>query len=129
MTTWKSNLSAFKRDADRAAELGVIAAAYVLVNSVKRALRGGYKSGDFVTGNVINSVTRGTPFREGSGWSIRVGTNVKYALYWEIGHFNAWTRRYEREERWRPAFMDARREMVAAYSRTWKRHMKKWEAS
>lgn len=128
MINWTSNRKAFLHDAEEAEQLGLIAAAYVLVNAVKRGLRGGYTSGNFVTGGVINSVTRSEPFRDGSGWSIRVGTNLKYALFWEIGHHNAYTRKYERVERWRPAFMDTREAARAAYARTWKRAMKQWES-
>ena len=129
MTTWTSNLDQFLRDQDEAERMGVIAAAYILVNAVKRALKGGYTSGAFVTGHVINSVTRSAPFREGMGWSIKVGTNLDYALFWEIGFNSIFTRRYERVEKWRPAFMDSRPEMVAAYARTWERAMAKWRAN
>ena len=129
MTTWTSNLPQFLKDESEAERLGVIAAAYVLVNAVKRSLRGGYTSGNFVTGGVINSVTRGQPFRDGMGWTIEVGTNLMYALFWEIGHHNLFTRKYERVEKWRPAFMDSREAMRAAYSREWQRRMQKWRAN
>lgn len=108
--------------------MGLVAAAYVLVNSVKRALKGGYTSGAFVTGNVINSVTRSAPMRGGMGWSISVGTDLDYALFWEIGHHNLFTRRFERVEKWRPAFMDSREDLRAAYARTWEKAMAKWRA-
>lgn len=127
-TVWTSHLDQFNRDRDEAERLGVIAAAYILVNAVKRALKGGYTSGAFVTGHVINSVTRGTPFREGMGWTIEVGSNLNYALFWEIGHHNRWTRKYERVEKWRPAFMDSRPAMAEAYARQWERTMSKWRA-
>lgn len=128
MSSWTSNLPAFLKDQDEAERLGLIAAAYVLVNSVKRALRGGYTSGNFVTGNVINSVTRGQPFRDGMGWAIEAGTDLMYALFWEIGHHNLFTRKYERVEKWRPAFMDARPAMAEAYARQWEKTMQRWRA-
>lgn len=127
-TAWTSNLDTFNRDDDDAQEMAIIAVAYVLVNAVKRALKGGYTSGAFVTGETINSVTRGTPFREGMGWSIEVGTNLMRALFWEIGHNNLFTGKYEREERWRPAFMDSRDAMAATYAREYQRRMAKWRA-
>lgn len=129
MSTWTSNLAAFNADNDAAQQFALIAAAYVLVNAVKRALKGGYTSGAFVTGHVINSVTRGEPFREATGFSVLVGSNVPYALFWEIGHHNLFTRKYEREERWRPAFMDSREAMSQAYSREYQRRMAKWRAA
>jgi hypothetical protein len=75
------------------------------MNEVKRRLRGGYKSGNFVTGAVVNSVTASNPGIEGNVPTIRIGTNRDYALYWELGHNNAWTRRYERKEVWKPAML------------------------
>lgn len=128
MTTWTSHLPAFLKDAEEAEQFALIAAAYVLVNAVKRALRGGFTSGAFTTGHLINTVTRGQPFRDGLGWAIEVGTSELYGLYWEVGHRNLFSGRYEREERWRPAFMDSRNEMRDSYSREWTRRMRKWEA-
>lgn len=126
---WTSNLKPFLKEAEEAEKFALIAAAYVLVNSVKRALRGGYTSGDFVTGGVINSVTRGQPFRDGQGWAIEVGTDLMYALFWEVGHHSIFSRRYEREERWRPAFMDSRNDMRDAYAQEWARRMNRWRAA
>ena len=56
-----SNLPAVRAQIDRARNAGLIAAAHVVINEVKRGLTGGYTSGAFVTGRVLNSVTR-TPF-------------------------------------------------------------------
>lgn len=126
--TWTSNAPAFKRDADAAERKALLAAAYVLKNAVKRALRGGYTSGDFVTGLSVNSVTNSEPERDTTGWAIRVGTNLKYNLFWELGHRNAYLRRFVRVEKWRPALMDSREPMRAAYARVWKREMGKWES-
>ena len=75
---------------EEATNAGLKAAAYVYYNEVKRALAGGYTSGDFVTGRVLNSVTVG----DVQDHAIDVGTDVMYALYWEIGHHNIFTRKY-----------------------------------
>lgn len=115
--TYQSNLSAVVERLRRARMAGLIAAATVLINAVKRGLTGGYKSGDFVTGNVRSSVTRTEPIVDGEGGSIAVGTNVMYALYWEIGHVNLFTRRFERKEVWMPALTSTAEEIRAAYAR------------
>jgi len=124
--TWSSpigGLAAFARKHQEAQKAGLRAAAYVVYNAVKRGLRGGYTSGDFVTGNVINSVTISPVFETLGTFAIRIGTNVPYALYWEVGHNNIFTRRYERVEVWRPAMVDTRDEQAAAFASAYKRSM------
>jgi hypothetical protein len=81
-------------------------------NEIKRALRGGYTSGDFITGVNINAVTTSEPFVGDNGrWRILVGfprffrdplgvvRDMIYVLAWELGHINLFTRRYERQVR------------------------------
>lgn len=100
---------------------GLIAAAQVLINAVKRAMAGGYTSGAFVQGNVINSVTKSEVQEDGEEMSIQVGSNVDYAVYWELGHHNIFTRRYERVEIWVPEAARNAEEMSAAFARQVKR--------
>lgn len=119
--TYRSNLPAVITTMRRARSAGLIAAATVLINAVKRGLTGGYTSGDFVTGHVLNSVTRTEPDL-GDG-SIQVGTNVMYALYWELGHVNMYTRRFERVEIWYPALRDTAEAQRQAYARAHARVM------
>ena len=108
-TQWTSNLGEFRRRHERATKAALIAAALVYENAMKIALTGGYKTGAFVTGRVRSSVTHGDPFLlGGTQWAIRVGTNVLYALFWELGHFNLFTRKFERVERWRPTLVEQR---------------------
>ena len=102
MSAYRSNSALVRKRFLKGVDGGLVAQAHVYMNAVKRALRGGYTSGDFVTGNVLNSVTRTDPRWESSARAIRVGTNVMYALFWEIGHHNIFTRRYERVEIWYP---------------------------
>lgn len=107
--TWTSNLPEFRRRHERAQKAALIAAALVYENAMKVALTGGYKRGDFVTGRVRSSVTHSEPFLiEPLVWAIRVGTNVLYALFWELGHMNLFSRRYERVEKWRPTAIEER---------------------
>jgi hypothetical protein len=115
--TWTSDLAEFRRRHERASKAALIAAALVYENAMKVALTGGYKSGAFVTGRVRSSVTHGEPYPIGPAqWAIRVGTNVLYALFWEIGHINLFSRRYERVEKWRPTLVEQRVRIAAKYS-------------
>lgn len=123
MSTWTSNLDSFSRRGDGAIQAGLIAAAEVLKNAVKKNLRGGYTSGDFATGRSMNSVTRSEPERGFGGFFIRVGTNLLYNLYWELGHRNVFLRQFVRVEKWRPALLDSREAQRAAFARVFTRVM------
>ena len=117
----------FRQRRDRATEGALRAAAQVMVNGLKDpkpdGLRGGYTSGAFVTGNVLNSVFVTDVQRDLGGWSIAVATDVMYAVFWEFGHVNIFTRRYEREERWRPTMLRKADEAMDAYQRVYARVM------
>jgi len=108
---------------EQARDAGLIAAAEVVKTEVKRGLRGGYTSGAFVTGNVWNSVTRTDPTDENGVRVIRVGTNVMYALYWELGHQNLFTRKFERVEVWMPTFLSTADRQALAFARVFARFM------
>lgn len=124
MAAWRSNLPALTRAMDEAAQKGLQAAAYPVSNAVKRNLRGGYTSGDFVTGQSVNHVTIGQVFRDGTGWAIQVGTDLLYNLFWELGHNSIFTRRFERVEKWRPALLDSRFESAQAFNRVYVQTLK-----
>jgi hypothetical protein len=128
-TTWTDRSPQFLRDGEQATKLGLRAGAYVLRNAVMRELAGGFTSGLFVTGNLLNSVTLSDVYPIGtSAFGIRCGTNVLYALYWELGHYNIFLRAFVRVEKWRPALMDSREDIRKAYSRTWQANMKQWKS-
>ena len=108
---------------------GLVAAANVLRNAVKRSLRHGYHSslgnwGDFVTGNNINHVTMSEPEFTGDGASIKVGTDLLCAMFWEVGHHNIFTRHFERDEKWAPAYRESRAAALDAYMRVFSRAWK-----
>lgn len=103
---------------------GLYAAALVLQNAVKRGLAGGYTSGNFVTGTNIKHVLISEPsFNPDGSGEIRVGTDLNpcYPLFWELGHFNIFTRKYERVEVWRPAYEENRQAAIEAFRRVFKR--------
>jgi hypothetical protein len=142
MAAFRSNLSAFLRDSDNAEQAGLKAGAYVLSNAVKRNLKGGYTTGDFVTGASVNHVTIGQVFYEGRGWAIKVGTDLLYNLYWEVGFTPArgvyspgigrntqGPIMFQRVEKWRPALVDNREEIRAAYTRVYEARMSRWRTN
>ena len=102
------------------------AAAYPVYNEVKRQLRHGSPSslgnwGDFVTGNNSNHVTISPIQYNPDGALIKVGTDLLYPLFWELGHHNIFTRHFERDEKWKPAYEATRQQAFDAYARVFKR--------
>lgn len=96
---FRSNLGGTIRFHEKVAENALTAAAIVVRNEAKRRVRGGFKSGRFVTGNLINKIE----FEVVDFERAEIGTTVDYGAFWELGHHNRWTRRYEREEWLRPS--------------------------
>jgi hypothetical protein len=103
--TWTSRAPVVAAALDQGVRDGLTAGAYVYAGAVKQALAGGYTSGDFVTGHVMRSVTVVPAVRTGDTYEAIVGTDVLYALFWEVGHHNLFTRRFERVEVWRPTLL------------------------
>lgn len=105
---------------------GLRAGGYLIANEIKRSLRGGYRSslgnkGDFTTGTSLNHVRLGEPVVRPDRASIRVGTDLLYNLFWEVGHHNIFTRHFERDEKWGPAFNRALPSARRAFQRTFQR--------
>lgn len=115
MATWKTNIPEINRVLLQSRGPALIVAAQILINAVKRGLRGGYTSGDFATGTSVNHVTRTDPVAIGDEMKLAVGTNLLYDLMWEIGHHNLYTGRYERVEVWVPALHASAVQMKNAY--------------
>ena len=141
---YRSNLLNVDRTIQEATEDGLIAAANVIRNAVIMRLRGGYTSGDYVTGTSIRAVTVTPVFTLGGVPSIRVGTDLMYNLYWELGwrpasgHYvlnpETWKnvliqasgpRRVMRVEIWRPAFQETQTGQQRAFARAFQRRMSK----
>lgn len=130
MVRWLDNSAVFLRAVRPAQEKGLLAQAYVLKNAVVKELTpSGYHTtlgnyGDFAVGTIRASVDVGPVYDSPEGLSVRVGTPEKVALYWELGHHNIFTRHFERDERWRPAYEGCREEMVTAYGRRFTREIR-----
>jgi hypothetical protein len=117
---YQSNLPTVLSQMQRGRAAGLLAAAAVVENRVKQQLAGGYTSGRFVTGHVLASVNHSEPEVAGPTGYILVGTDVMYALFWEVGHNNLFTRKHERVEVWVPALFSTRAEQLAAYQRAFR---------
>lgn len=115
---FRSNLGAFIGASERAIQAGLIAAAELYMGVVRERLLKGYTSGAFVTGNVAGSVDKDGPHRGPDGWEIAIGSNVDYALYWEVGHINLFLLHtgvmggYARIPIWEPTMAEMRDELV-----------------
>jgi len=92
---------AFRSTWNRAVDAGLVAAAARYHGALRERLQRGYTSGDFVTGETAASVQMGGIVDTIDGRKITVGTNELVPLYWELGHLNLFTRKYERVEHWR----------------------------
>ena len=102
-----------------AARKGIAAGATVITNAVKDAHDSSYyKGGAFRdTVKVRQSIRQTKPVMGTSGWEVRIGTNKIVALYWELGHHNTFTRRYERRALWVPAAVASSTAARAAFAR------------
>lgn len=113
----------------KAIDAGLIAAAATYQAEVKERLAPGYTSGDYVTGTSLGEVAVTAPEDDGEGRAVRVGTNLLYNLYWELG----WTPQLVtqmaglaggtvhapiyRKEIWRPALVDTQGRQFTAFER------------
>jgi hypothetical protein len=127
MTYTGGMASTFEQRHKRATDAALEAGAQELINGLKDTkplgLTQGYTSGDFVTGETLNSIQSTDPYTQEGRRAISVYTDLKRALYWEYGHINAFTRKYEREERWYPTLIRKDEDIFNAYARVYKRFM------
>jgi hypothetical protein len=105
---------------EQAVAKALTAGGTVLWNEIRRSLRGGYLSslgnkGQFVTGASLAHCTLSPPRLQGGKWTVSIGTDLKYNLFWEVGHHNLFTRHYERDEKWVPAFRRVRSQAVSTF--------------
>jgi hypothetical protein len=110
-----SNLGAALSQFDRAVDAGLRAMAETYATAVKRQLARGYTTGAFVTGRLLNSITIQGPVSEGGVRTMHVGTPVDYAMYWELGHQNLFTGRFERVPIWLPTLLATLTQQRAAF--------------
>jgi len=106
-----------------AARKGLVAAGQVLVRELKKAHGDSYyKGGKYRTGQVRQSIKATAPFWLG-GWMLQVGTKLLFPLYWELGHYNTFTRKRERVRIWAPTYLAQIAAIQAEFAKTLKRYM------
>jgi hypothetical protein len=133
---YTSNLAAVRTQMNRALDAGLIAAAQVPLNAIKKALAGGYTTGDYVTGASVSAATRTDPTDENGVRVIRIGTKLGYNRDWEMGFvpargvFSPGLGRatqgpigFRRKEIWVPNFFGTANEQALAFGRTFVRFM------
>lgn len=101
------------------------AASNHLVNEVRKAFGSDYyKGGAFrSTLQVKQSIRRVGPTATADGWEVLVGTQLIEALYWELGHYNTFTRKHERRELWKPTALAQAGAMATTFGRVFARYM------
>jgi hypothetical protein len=122
--TWSSRIPDLVAELPNMVVAGLDAGTAVIADAVRDELRGGYTSGEYVTGANVNSVIRPAAFRDTDGALVqRVTTRLTdppYPWYWEMGFFSSTITglpdaplassvggrvqgRFIRVEKWRPA--------------------------
>jgi hypothetical protein len=103
----------------------LIAAAQVYRNAMQESLQGGYTSGRFYSGmqGIAGSVNVSEPVPYPDGTSVTVGSNVVYGKYWELGHLNLFTGKFERVEKWRPTLEQEAPAIIARFHHVYARLM------
>lgn len=88
-----SHMGTVRKMLDEMAVAALHGAAYAVENEAKRQTRHGFTSGDFATRGwqSITHRVEGAP-----RYRALVGSTERHFLFWEMGHHNLFTRRYER---------------------------------
>lgn len=103
---------------ENASRLGMDAAANVYEREVKRAHGDHYTSQAFrATLNVRQSIRRTKPAKGHQGWAVDIGTKLPQPLYWELGHQNLFTRKFERRRIWVPTLIAQTQAIRDAFAR------------
>lgn len=141
MTTrvFVNRLNEAKARYDRAARAGVVASSQLLLNEMKKAYNDYYTSGAFrSTLQIRQAWRRADPERDNKGWYTIVGVpsetitpegsktavdRGKVALYWELGHDNLYTGKYERVQIAVPTAVQSRDAMRNKWAEVVKRYM------
>lgn len=106
-----------------AARKGLVAGGALLVREIKKAHgKSYYKGGKYRTGQVRQSIKKTAPFWL-NGWILQVGTKLVFPLYWELGHTNRFSGKYERVQIWQPTYLQNVTAIQAEFGATLKRYM------
>lgn len=120
--TWTSRIPQYTQKFNAALAEGMDEAATIYQEEVRLAAAAGFKDGNFVTGELADSISKGPVEGAGGDYSIQVDTDARrkgdtgpgYPTYWEFGFHSIFSRKFERREIWRPAFVAKVGEMKEA---------------
>lgn len=106
----------------KGAKAGVDAAANLMQREVVKAFGSDYyKGGAFRSTLQVKQSIRRQVMASPTGWVALIGTKIKEALYWELGHPNIFTRKFERVQIWVPTALanadNARQEFAKIVAR------------
>ncbi len=103
--------------------MALAAGGQLLVRELKKAHGDSYyKGGKYRTGQVRQSIKASRP-RWNNGWTLYVGTKLVFPLYWELGHRNKFSGKYERVRIWTPTYLAQVNAIQAEFAKTLKRYM------
>lgn len=109
--TYTSHLGDVLARLERAQDAALVAAGEVVKAEVKKRIREQL----YDTGALFQSVNTTPPQSDASGRFIMIGTSISdpaYPLFWEIGHHNVFTRRFEHRPIWVPALLETRAQQL-----------------
>jgi hypothetical protein len=118
MAEHSADFLAFRERFPAAIDAALIAAGDEYKSAVQAKLSGGETTGAFTTGEGARAVERSDPYSLDSDRAVSVGTDDEKQRYWELGAFNAFTRRFERVEHWRNALVQSLPQIGEAFRRT-----------
>lgn len=104
---------------------GMDGAATHLKNELRKAFGSDYYKGGAFRSTLLvkDSIRHDGPTWTGTGWESLIGTHLVQALYWELGHHNHFTKKYERVELWKPTAVAQAEAMRATFARVFARYM------
>lgn len=120
-SAWKTVIPAITdRMEGDATRSGLKAAAIIVLDKIVARLEEGYTTGFWVTGKVAQTVRRHRPGPK----AVKITCPNPVAVAWELGHFNVFTRQFERVEVFRPATEESAAEVAVEFARRYVEKLK-----
>lgn len=123
---FSGNLAHWERD-DKAATDGALKeCAEAVQRAIQARTRRGYRTGKFAKGRTAASIQISRFSTQKGDRTIRVYTKDFIARLWELGHQNAWTKRFERVEHWKNAIIGITALLPDLFRRAYSARMIAW---
>lgn len=116
--SYRSNLPAVLNALEDAVGSGLAAAGDYVGEMIGRELAHGYTSGEHVEDTRANaeSVQVQVFIRGEERPYVRIWSNKPHAYFWEVGHYNIFTRSFQRKEIWVPTLYGTANEQVLRFT-------------